>query len=227
MVIVWAIAVFGFQIAMMLLNERVPETTLAQFNNAWPAVAQNAEGGADPADARQLARSVLMVLGKNIAVKDADKAVLGETLSRVVHGLLSVEQREALRGHVEGLVVPKGATPDTVAIAARQAQIRELAAGVIGLENTGFDKLMADLLPSYLVVVDSDRLSVATRQTLPTIMDNYLIHNQNVFTEMRMLGFPFHYWYSAQFLLIMFVVLCWVYAKMTDRMHQRHGFVEE
>ncbi|MFC1670672.1 DUF4212 domain-containing protein, partial [Spirochaetota bacterium] len=55
----------------------------------------------------------------------------------------------------------------------------------------------------------------------------YLIHNRNVLTDIKFLGFPFHYFYTSQLLLIMFVLICLVYCIATDRIHRKYGFIEE
>ncbi|MCK5295960.1 MAG: DUF4212 domain-containing protein, partial [Alphaproteobacteria bacterium] len=59
------------------------------------------------------------------------------------------------------------------------------------------------------------------------IMKLYLVHNQNVFTDAKIFGFPFHYWYTAQFLLILFVGICYFYAKKIDKLHEEYDFVEK
>ena len=86
---------------------------------------------------------------------------------------------------------------------------------------------MKDLLPSSLVKVESSALSDESKQALPEIMELYLIHNQSFLTDFKFLGFPFHYWYTAQFLLILFVLLCLYYAVSIDRMNEEYEFVEE
>lgn len=41
-------------------------------------------------------------------------------------------------------------------------------------------------------------------------------------TEMQFIGFPFHYWYSAQFTLVMFIALCYAYCKFIDKLEAKH-----
>ena len=86
---------------------------------------------------------------------------------------------------------------------------------------------MANLLPTSLVPVKLDELSSDNKTALPGIMKLYLIHNQCSLTNFKFMGFPFHYWYTAQFLLIMFVLLCLIYDVITDRENKKYGFVEE
>ena len=79
-VIIWAAAVFGFQFLLIALNEPTPEPALAQFEEVWPSEvssAMNVEEGMPSVETRQqFADSLLMVLGKNIAVKEAHKKLL-------------------------------------------------------------------------------------------------------------------------------------------------------
>lgn len=203
---IWAVGVFGFQIALMVLNEPTPEPTYAAFESVWPAVVDDA---AAPVTMKQdFSRTVLAVLGKNIAVKEPHKAVLKEALSWAVYSL----------------------SPDSLKSVFQQdpnETTHRIAAANIGLAETGMDKLMRDLLPLSLVKVENDRISADCKSALPGIMELYLVHNQNIFTKIRFLGFPFHYWYTAQFLLIMFVLLCLVYALVTDKMNEKFNFVEE
>ena len=54
-------------------------------------------------------------------------------------------------------------------------------------------------------------------------MGLYLVHNRSVLTDTKFLGFPFHYFYTAVFLLILFVGLCWLYCVRTDMYNRRYG----
>ncbi len=98
---------------------------------------------------------------------------------------------------------------------------------LIGLETKGFDRLMRSMLPTYVEDVLSSVQSDQVKEELPGVMELYLVHNQSALTDARFLGFPFHYWYTAQFLLILFVVLCLVYAKMLDHANKKFNFKEE
>ena len=102
-----------------------------------------------------------------------------------------------------------------------------LAAKTLNLQSSGFDKIMLDLLPNSLVKLERDGSLERYKSELPGIMELYLVHNQNFFTDFTFLGFPFHYWYTAQFLLILFVVLCIIYAVAIDKANMKHNFVEE
>jgi putative solute:sodium symporter small subunit len=103
----------------------------------------------------------------------------------------------------------------------------EVAVASIGLKSEGFDKIMKDLLPTSLIRVEDPSLNAELKESLPEIMKLYLTHNQSFLTDFKFFGFPFHYWYTAQFLLILFVVLCLIYAVMIEKINKRHEIVEE
>ncbi|MCP5062527.1 MAG: DUF4212 domain-containing protein [Ignavibacteriae bacterium] len=199
--IIWAVAVFGFHFLLIFITTPTPEQTLSDFNSVWPQVVE--DNSATVEMKQVFAKSMLMVLGKNIAVKDDHKAVLKESLSWSVFSM----------------------QPDSIKPLYKLEPIS--AATNIGLSSEGFDKIMRDLLPSSLVKVESSSLSDASKKVLPEIMELYLVHNQSFLTDFKFLGFPFHYWYTAQFLLILFVLLCLYYAVSIDRMNEQYEFVEE
>jgi putative solute:sodium symporter small subunit len=204
--LIWFIGVFGFQCLLVVLNTPTPEKTHAEFQSVWPQIEKNMA----PSNEVKVTFSkvVLSVLGKNIAVKDHHKTALKEALSWTVHTMLPEESAYLMEKD-----------PDEVTI----GKVTE----VLGLSDQGFDKIMANLLPTSLVKVTSPQLSADTKKRLPEIMDLYLVHNRNALTDFTFLGFPFHYWYTAQFLLIMFVLLCLTYAVLTDRNNKTYSFVEE
>lgn len=203
--IIWAVAVFGFQFLLMALNKPTPEKAHGTFESVWPQVMGET---ATPEMKQEFSRVLLSVLGKNIALKAPHKSVLTKTLSWTLYSMQDEENRALFQREPDGETI--------------QAAINS-----IGLAPTGMDKIMIDLLPLSLVQVDSEALDAETKNTVPGIMDLYLIHNRNALTDMKFIGFPFHYWYTAQFLLIMFVVLCLIYAISIDRLNEKYDFVEE
>jgi uncharacterized membrane protein len=202
--IVWAVAVFGFHFLLILITTPTAEETLNDFNSVWPQVAEDSSATIETH--QTFSKSILMVLGKNIAVKDNHKTVLKESLSWSVYSM----QPDSVK--------PNFITEQTEILV-------KIAEQNIGLGSEGFDKLMKDLLPTS--IVNNTSLSSETKEQLPEIMELYLIHNQSFLTDFKFLGFPFHYWYTAQFLLILFIVLCLIYAVLIDRMNKKHDFIEE
>lgn len=203
---IWAVAVFGFQFALMALNEPTPEKSYTVFESVWPAVVENETV---PVEMKQdFSKSLLAVLGKNIAVKDNHKAVLKSVLNWTLYSM----QPDSMK-----YIFQKDPDEETI----------KTAVETIGLASTGFDKIMIDLLPNSLEKVENEMLSGNYKNEIPGIMELYLVHNRSVLTDTTFLGFPFHYWYTGQFLLILFVLLCLVYVVIIDKTNAKYDFVEE
>lgn len=203
---IWAVAVFGFQITLMILNEPTPEKSYTVFESVYPEVIDDADARLD--QKQKFARSLISVLGKNIAVSDQHKEVLKNVLSWTVFSMQNDSMKYLFQKELD-------------------KETYEMAAQSIGLESEGFDKIMIDLLPYSLLKIEGEELKEEYKSELPGIMKLYLVHNQNALTDFKFLGFPFHYWYTAQFLLIMFVILCLVYALVIEKTNLKHDFVEE
>ena len=106
---------------------------------------------------------------------------------------------------------------DASYIAARNELSKE-ASPVIALAD---NDIRAGILPLELSSSMMDVFTDENRQQLPLVMKKYLVHNRSVLTDTKFLGFPFHYFYTAVFLLILFVGLCWLYCVRTDAIHKR------
>lgn len=203
---IWAVGVFGFQILQMVISKPTPEKNYTVFESVWPKIVNNS--GATQEDRQQFSRVILSVLGKNVAVKAPHKDILKKTFSWNVYTMM----------------------PDTVQAVLKTgptAELYPLVKEKTGLADGGMDKIMADIIPYALVKVESAELSADCKKTVPEIMKLYLIHNQSALTDFTFIGFPFHYWYTAQFMLILFVMLCLVYALVIERINKKYGFVEE
>ncbi len=202
----WALGVFGFHFLLIIVTTPTPEKTLAEFESVWPQVVEDTSAACE---SKQLfAKSLLMVLGKNIALQDNHKEVLKESLSWTVFNM----QPDSVKPLFQ-------ADPGD--------EVIKTATASIGLKSEGFDLIMIDLLPTSLVKVDNPTLSDESKQALPGIMELYLVHNQSFLTDFNFLGFPFHYWYTAQFLLILFVLLCLIYAVTIDKINLKYKVVDE
>ncbi|MHC4871813.1 MAG: DUF4212 domain-containing protein, partial [Planctomycetota bacterium] len=153
-------------------------------------------GTASVEQKKDFAKTTLMVLGKNIALKDGDKAVLESALNKTVKDLLAA-----------------GSLSDPEA--------------AIGLGSEGYDPILKDILKSSIDLTAVGAISEEEAVALPGIMKLYLVHNRSKLTDTRFLGFPFHYWYTAQFLLILFVALCWLFCKITDKSNAKYNLETE
>lgn len=191
LVIIWVVAVFGFQFLLIGIGKPVPEKTLLDFQELWPKVQSAPSDG----DLQAFSKVMLMTLGKNATVKAADKELMEQALAVSVN-----------------LLDPGVNTS-------------EAAAEAIGLGTSGFDPLLEDQLHYHFKATDATDYSAVSG--LPDAMDLYLVHNRSFLTDTSFLGFPLHYYYTAQFLLILFIVLCLIYARATDKMNKRLGIEKE
>lgn len=204
--IIWAVAVFGFQFLLVIFNEETPEKSYTSFQSLWPSVVENPETRIE--DKQEFSKSLLFALGKYGTISEPHRTVLNEVLSWNIYNMLPDSTKN---------IFLEEPTKESIA----------LAKETIGLTLTGFDKLMVIQLPYSLVKIEAGQLNPALKEALPQIMKLYLVHNQSFLTNFKFLGFPFHYWYTAQFLLILFVILCLIYAKSSDRYNRKYNFVEE
>ena len=190
-IIIWFIAVFGFQFLLIATNKMTPEKTLLTFNELWPKVQA---GEATRSELQEFSKSLLMVLGKNIVLAQEDKVLLKEAFS-ISAGKLT----------------------------ANQSLDPEAVADALALKTEPFGQIMIELLPHSLVQPGSSTYSSA----LPAVMEKFCTHPQGPLTNLKFMGFPFHYWYTAQFLLIFFVLLCLLYAHRIEKLYLKHNFIEE
>lgn len=198
LVIIWAVAVFGFQFLLLGIGKPVPEQTYVEFTALWPEVRQMSqlEQSQPPApELQQFARVLLYTLGKNTTLSSGDRARIVEALAVTIH-----------------LLNPDSATGES-------------AAERVGLGESGFDPLLKEQLLYHYT--SSEETTFSGLSDLPEILETYLVHDRSFLTDTTFLGFPLHYYYTAQFLLILFITLCLVYAKAVDKKNTRLGIEEE
>lgn len=220
LVLIWAVAIFGFHFLMRAIEKPTPEPAYVAFQEAWT----NIEAGtAGTTDYQEFGQSMLSVLGK--AVSPDHRKGLGEAMSWSVYMLTEdslkadlinkIKDFEALKGNVDNIA-------DKDYIAAKQALSGELSPVL----NLSFMDIRSQLLPIELTSANIEGLSDLVKTHLPGIMAKYLIHNQSVLTDTIFLGFPFHYFYTAVFLLILFVGLCWLYCVRIDKINAKFNIID-
>lgn len=228
MLAIWAVAVFGFQILLRVIEKPVPEKALTLFEAEWAAVTG---GNSDQADYQTLLGSLLMARGK-ITVAPADQQLLSAAISNVTFALVPDSVRPLLSEKVSEL---EAMHTDIATLKGQpymdlKFRIQDASAGVITMLEpyTGFGttRLEASILAASLQKDFPGSLTDSSFDRLPGLMKLYMTHNQSVLTDTRFLGFPFHYFYTAVFLLVLFVVLCIVYNKLIEWRLNKEGIVE-
>ncbi len=228
MLTIWAVAVFGFQILLKAIEKPTPEKALTLFESEWPDVLN---GNLDQVDYHVILNSLLMVKGKN-TVLSKDQQLLSVAISSVTFAMVPDSLRPMVIEKVAGLE----AMHSEIAGLKDQEymdlkfRIQDASASLVSILEpfTGYatTNLEAPILAASLQKDYPASLTDPSLDRLPDLMKLYLTHNQSVLTDTKFLGFPFHYFYTAVFLLVLFVVLCIVYNKLIEWRLNKEGIVE-
>lgn len=220
MLAVWAVGVFGFQVLLRVLEKPVAEPALNDFQYSLASI----QDGNESMDVKlTFLHSLLMVEGKNV-VKPADKEVLKSWISLTFRNLSNDSIMNLILAKQEDLKLLKAELQNSSSI--NYQQIRDQ---IIIVENdlcsetsriTGYSPKSLEttiLVGSLQNLPPMAEIASPEIEHLSNIMNLYLIHNRSVLTDTPFLGFPFHYFYTAVFLLILFVGLCLLYNLRLDR----------
>lgn len=205
-VLIWAIAIFGFQTLLKVTEQPAPEAQLAQFEEIWPGVLAN---NASTQDLKDLSKIYLNLLGRHVALRSNQDFKLGFT-SAVYNLLPSNERQEFL----------SLTNKDFGAIKTSTGEI----SSKLDLKK---DSLLAQVIPYALVPYDGAPVSEMALKKIPTIMQKNLMHYRSALTDTKFLGFPFHYFYTAIFLLVLFIGLCLFYCNAIDKLNIKYDLETE
>ena len=210
-VLIWFFAIFGFQVLLKILEKPTPEPAYIAFQNVWG----NVETGTPNTEELQiLGQSTLSVLGK-VAVTPDDRALLDNAFSWSIYQLTDESSKENLIAKVQAFEKLKAEIDDISNPEYNQSKL-SITTELRDLLNLPADDVRTKILPLELDSRHMAAMTGNTKQNLAGIMEKYLVHNQSILTDTRFLGFPLHYFYTATFLLILFVGLCWMYCVKTD-----------
>lgn len=221
LVVIWFVAIFGFHFLMRAIEKPTPEPAYTTFEQTWAKIEA---GTAEAADIQEFGKASLSVLGK-IAIAADDKAVLNNAFSWSVYELTADTLRESLMAKIKRFEAIKEEITQIDDKAYVETKLA-LSTGLSPILNLSLMDVRATILPLELSSENMDALTEETVNKLPAVMAKYLIHNQSFLTDTQFLGFPFHYFYSAVFLLILFVGLCWLYCVKTDQLNAKFNVVD-
>ncbi len=211
---VWAVAIFGFQILLRVVETPTPEKAYINYELVWDNIKSDK---ASDADKQVFIKSALSVLGK-ITVAPADRLFLSNSVNKLTIELVPEVEKNAFTSKVVAFKNSDFGNPDYQEL---KKELSVASAGYIGVSpNT----LEAKLIPFELITANSTNID---SKAVEAVMAKYLIHNQSFITDFTFLGFPFHYFYTAVFLLILFVGLCLYYCIATDIAMKKLGIVED
>lgn len=217
-VLIWAVAIFGFQTLLKILEKPKPEAAYLLYEKSWPLIEAD---NADLEDFQSAAQAALSVLGK-VHIQPAHRNALDNAVSwfawQIADSSQQLELLAALADFEEAAASIEVVT-DQDYVAKKQVLLPILA-NLFGLAPTDVRGKIAPLeIHSSLMQSFDDE----NRKVFVDAMELYLVHNQSVLTDTKFLGFPFHYFYTAVFLLILFVGLCWLYCMRTDMYNRKYG----
>ena len=219
--LIWAVSIFGFQILLRVLQKPTPEPAYAVYQQYWDRIGQE---DPDPEALRQLSHVALSVLGK-IDIKPEYRDALDRGLSWMVWRTADSLQQMELATKVtefEAITASADNILDAGYIASKEGVI-SLLRDILLLHP---EDVRAGIAPLEIHSAYFDAFDEGARASFSAAMDLYLIHNQSILTDFRFLGFPFHYFYSAVFLLVLFVGLCLLYCIRTDVFHRKYNIID-
>ena len=198
---IWAICVFGFHFLMKIVEKRTPEPGFVTYEKVYPKLT---DGTATIEEKQKMANVYLGLIAKSIALQKSEP--LKGAFTSLVYEILPESERAAFR---EATVA--SATDKSVDLA-----------NVIAALGIGDDIVLKGVVPFAILPMQGEPMPV-TAEEIPGIMEKYLIHYQSFLTDTKLFGFPFHYFYSAVFLLTLFNLICLVYCYVIDGVMKKHG----
>jgi len=219
MLAIWAVCVFGFQILLKVVEKPTPEASLVRFEAAYASLGQ---GSSDQGVIREFLHSQVLTAGKNV-INPSDREVLHSGVNLAFSMLVPDSVRNPLLAKL-----PEMAAMKEKLATAKDQEYLDLKTGISRIQTdlmtatapfSGFTPggLESVILVSCLKSGTPSSLSSEELKSLPTVMKLYLTHNQSFLTDFKFIGFPFHYFYTAVFLLILFVGMCLLYNLRLDR----------
>jgi putative solute:sodium symporter small subunit len=203
--LVWAIAVYGFHTLLRIIEKPTPEKAYLTYEKIYPKLTQ---GTATLEEQKEMGVIYLGLIGKSTALMG--NAALKNAFTSVVYSILPDSEKEML-------VEASGKIQTD-----KKVDVRYVVKA-LGIEND----LSRKAVVPYAIMPLQDGVKGMISPEIPKIMSKYLIHNQSVLTDTIFLGFPFHYFYSAVFLLALFVIICLVYCKAIDKVMKKHDMESE
>lgn len=227
LVLIWFVSIFGFQLLLLVLEKPTPEKTLARFESVFDNVKA---GTASVQEKQEFVNAMISVSGKS-SVTPGHRELLRKGISAGVYSLIPDSAGLELSGYVEKLKAAreKLTTANDAEYEAVQAELAGIKTAInqIANETTGRDStnLKEAILP-YALNAEQEAMTGEDWDALPGVMKLYLTHNQSVLTDTKFIGFPFHYFYTGEFLLFLFVGLSLFYSIRINQLQKKYGIQE-
>lgn len=217
-VLIWAVAIFGFQFLLKILEKPIPEPAYIVFETYWQDIKA---GKLEAANLQHVSQSALSVLGK-VSIDPKHRQALDNAVSWMAYHLADSLQKMDLIITVQEFEEMAAGTDNISdnAYVAKKNKLTPLIGELLDIASNDVRWKIAalEVKSSLMESFDAD-----SRKIFEEAMELYLIHNRSVLTDTKFLGFPFHYFYTAVFLLILFVGLCWLYCIRIDIFNRQYG----
>ncbi len=206
---IWATSVFGFHALLRIIETPTPEASYIAYESVWENIKTNK---ASVEETQVFIKSLALTTGK-LLIADSDKEVLNKAIG---YSLINIaKEKETLLNEKMNTFYSLGqvSISDNEYIQAKK-EFSNIIASIINSEPYSLEAKLIPFAvkPSNTKEIDTDKV--------PVIMSKYLIHNQSFLTDTQFLGYPFHYFYTSVFLLILFIALCWIYCYQTDKIYE-------
>lgn len=218
LVLIWAVAIFGFQILLKILEKPTPEPVYALFKSSWGEIQS---GNPQISDLQNVSQAALSVLGK-VAIDPRHRLALDNGISWMSYQIADSAQKEKLVQQVTEFE-EIASTIDDIRNEEYLSEKNKLIPLLASLFNLHPDDVRGKIAPLEVKSTLMESFEKENKVVFVEAMDLYLVHNRSLLTDKKFLGFPFHYFYTAVFLLILFVGLCWLYCVRTDLFNKKYG----
>lgn len=226
LVVIWAISIYGFQILLKVIEKPTPEEAFTIYASVKDKVN---DGTATTIEKQKYVYSTLSVLGKS--VNDEEKQVLVNAVNTTIYEIADTNASNIMAE--VGKIQEQKAIINELGIDEYKVERRKLFEvettflnSIQEITNLSSNDIRSKLLPFYLKSTPVEKLTSEEKTSLDAIMGKYLIHNQSILTDIQFLGFPFHYFYTAVFLLVLFVGLCLIYTLKIQNLNKKFNIQE-
>ncbi len=177
-VVIWAVAIFGFQILLKVLEKPTPEPAYLLYQQSWPAIKS---GDLNVRDLQISAQSALSVLGK-VHIRPAHRSALDNAVSWFAWQIADSSQQAMLFAALtdfESLAAKVESITDESYKAKKEILIPILGE-LYGLAPMDIRGKIAPLEVHSLLLESFDD---ENRKVFEEAMEFYMVHNQSVLTD--------------------------------------------
>lgn len=241
--LIWFICIYGFHILLRVIEKPTKESSLITYEQVRDNYFSKTS---TPEQDKLFIGSVASVLGKTL--KPEHKKLLSEVITQAIFKNISDSVVRAdlsntliqLENDIVKLTALQEMQPRpknfreqkaeiSEAISDKRAKIQMILSkqkAFLFAKDDKFANLKILYLPFMLTSAGYQPEYNPDIEQINKTMALYTTHNQSFLTNVKFLGFPFHYFYTAIFLLVLFVGLCLVYSIFMKNLNIKYQIQE-